>query len=315
MTDNRIDKIRAEIERQYKYHKDHADDYAGTEHFWKADEDRNLLSFIDSLQKEHKFKTGDRIKPIDSCLGSPRTILKICDSWYITDQGTLDFEYEDNWELAEEHKKCMYSKDNYTNEDRKALCDGCEEDCKYAQKEESVGKRFAFKAIPRLLEMIEPTDRAKAYIAKLANALEVEGYSTDAKIVMERLKIMNGEKVPMATMDEEPVSEELEEAAHQYYEPNDKFMDGFKKGAKWQKSNLWKPADGDDLPIIDREVIALLDNGKVVFAHRPPEYWDGKNIITGKVTRNYPKTYDKGGWNIPDVKWWLDCLMPKEIEL
>ena len=77
----------------------------------------------------------------------------------------------------------------------------------------------------------------------------------------------------------------------------------------------WKDAQGDDLPEIDREVIALLDNGKVVFAHRPPEYWDGKNIITGKVTRNYPKTYDKGGWNQPNVKWWLDVKLPKEIEL
>ena len=85
--------------------------------------------------------------------------------------------------------------------------------------------------------------------------------------------------------------------------------------AKWQKEHLWKPANGDDLPEIDREVIALLDNGKVVFAHRPPEFWDGKNIITGKVTRNYPKTYDKGGWNIPNVKYWLDCSIPKEIEL
>ena len=73
--------------------------------------------------------------------------------------------------------------------------------------------------------------------------------------------------------------------------------------------DFWKSADGDDLPEIDREVIALLDNGKVVFAHRPPEFWDGKNIITGKVTRYYPKTYGKGGWNIPDVKWWLDCYM------
>ena len=70
-----------------------------------------------------------------------------------------------------------------------------------ALQEESVSERFAFKAIPRLLEMIEPTDRAKAYIAKLIDALEVEGYSTDAKIVRERLKIMNGEKVAMATMD------------------------------------------------------------------------------------------------------------------
>lgn len=76
-----------------------------------------------------------------------------------------------------------------------------------------------------------------------------------------------------------------------------------------------KPADGDDLPEIDREVIALLDNGKVVFAHRPPEYWDGKDIVTGKVTRHYPKTYDKGSWNIPNVKYWFDVELPKEIEL
>jgi len=76
----------------------------------------------------------------------------------------------------------------------------------------------------------------------------------------------------------------------------------------------WKDAQGDDLPEIDREVIALLDNGKVVFAHRPPEYWDGKNIITGKVTRNYPKTYDKGGWNIPNVKWWLDVYKLPNVE-
>ena len=78
--------------------------------------------------------------------------------------------------------------------------------------------------------------------------------------------------------------------------------------------SLWKPADGDDLPEIDREVIALLDNGKVVFAHRPPEYWDGKDIVTGRVTRNYPKTYDKGGWSIPNVKYWLDCSLPNMEE-
>ena len=91
--------------------------------------------------------------------------------------------------------------------------------------------------------------------------------------------------------------------------------------------SLWKPADGDDLPEYDREVIALVGlegffeippdepvklSYKVVFAHRPPEYWDGKDIVTGKVTRNYPKTYDKGGWNIPDVKFWLDIELPKE---
>jgi hypothetical protein len=89
-------------------------------------------------------------------------------------------------------------------------------------------------------------------------------------------------------------------------------LDAIEFGAKWQAENLWKPADGDDLPEIDREVIAILDNGKVVFAHRPPEYWDGKDIVTGKVTRNYPKTYGKGGWNIPNIKWWLDLKLPYE---
>ena len=74
---------------------------------------------------------------------------------------------------------------------------------------------------------------------------------------------------------------------------------------------IWKSADGDDLPIIDREVIALLNNGRVVIAHRPPEYWDGKDIITGKVTRNYVERYDKGLWNIPNVKYWLDVDLPK----
>ena len=119
----------------------------------------------------------------------------------------------------------------------------------------------------------------------------------------------------------ESVSEELEETSRNYAD-NEEYGDDmyfaikatFEAGAKWQNNHLWKPADGDDLPIIDREVIALLDNGKVVFAHRPPEYWDGKDIVTGKVTRNYPKTYGKGGWNIPNIKYWLDVELPKEIE-
>ena len=80
------------------------------------------------------------------------------------------------------------------------------------------------------------------------------------------------------------------------------------------RQNLWHPADGDDLPEIDREVIVLLSNNKVCFAHRPQEYWDGKNIATEEITRYYPKRYDKGGWNIPDVKWWLDLDLPNMEE-
>ena len=88
----------------------------------------------------------------------------------------------------------------------------------------------------------------------------------------------------------------------------------FIAGAEWVLNHLCKPADGDDLPEIDREVIALLSNGKVVYAHRPQEYWDGKNIATGEVTRHYPIRYDKDGWNQPNVKWWLDLELPKMEE-
>ena len=58
---------------------------------------------------------------------------------------------------------------------------------------ERIGKDcIVFKSIPRLLDMLEPTDRVKWYADKLADALEKEGYSTDAKIVRESIKIMNG---------------------------------------------------------------------------------------------------------------------------
>ena len=85
------------------------------------------------------------------------------------------------------------------------------------------------------------------------------------------------------------------------------------------RNNLWKPADGDYLPEINREVVVFIQNFpddagimKVAIAHRPnPNGWDGRNILTGEVDHYTPKTYDKGGWNIPDVKWWLDLDLPK----
>ena len=151
---------------------------------------------------------------------------------------------------------------------------------------------------------------------------------------------------------EEPVSEDLEEAAFDYaeackYDGGEKllFVEHFKAGAEWKKEqfekdytnlcngiatikglavamaydkgvaetkdqmmkNIWKDAQGDDLPEIDREVIALLDNGKVVFAHRPYKgKYIGKNLTTGNIETFENKTYDKGEWNQPNVKWWLD---------
>ena len=88
------------------------------------------------------------------------------------------------------------------------------------------------------------------------------------------------------------------------------------------RESAWKPADGDELPEIDREVVVFTQNFpedagimKVAIAHRPnPNGWDGRNILTGEVDHYTPKTYDKGGWNIPDVKWWLDLDLPKMEE-
>ena len=135
-------------------------------------------------------------------------------------------------------------------------------------------------------------------------------------------------------LEQEPVSEELEEACEQLAEnarkhkaetsspffcPTD-YKQGVIDGAQWQKNHLWKPADGDDLPEIDKEVIVLtqpypLENSEyaVSFAHRPnPNGWNGKSVTTGKVEHYTPKTYGKGGWNIPDVKYWLDIRFPNE---
>lgn len=75
--------------------------------------------------------------------------------------------------------------------------------------------------------------------------------------------------------------------------------------------NLWNDAQGDRLPEVDREVIVLLDNGKVCFGHRPAESYTGISITNhSEMEEYYPERYGKGGWNIPDVKWWLDVPIP-----
>ena len=182
---------------------------------------------------------------------------------------------------------------------------------------------------------------------------------------IERIQLYSQSKVLKQILDyidevqEEPVSDDLEEAAKNHAaeryrvtrdrELAEKCKWSFKAGAKWQEKedqsiielaedhamlagmekmkeqmmkNIWKDADGDDLPEIDKEVIVLAQkyplNGSeyvVSFAHRPnPDGWDAKSIITEKVEHYTPQTYDKGGWSIPDVKWWLDCEWPNEEE-
>ena len=51
-------------------------------------------------------------------------------------------ELDDMQEEPVSEKPCMYSKDNYTDEDRKVLCYGCKEECKFNKKEEPINDSF-----------------------------------------------------------------------------------------------------------------------------------------------------------------------------
>lgn len=85
----------------------------------------------------------------------------------------------------------------------KELCNIIREGFEKQNEQNPTNKEYTFKAIPRLLEMIQQTYKAKSYCQKLIDSFEQEGYIADANIVRDCLKQMNGEKVAMATMDEQ----------------------------------------------------------------------------------------------------------------
>ena len=88
-------------------------------------------------------------------------------------------------------------------------------DVKRKLEKQAEQKEYTFKSIPRLLDMIEPTDRAKAYCQKLIDTLAKEEYNIDVKIVEDVLKGWNGEDVPMAVMDEQKLADNVDNL-HQY---------------------------------------------------------------------------------------------------
>ena len=104
---------------------------------------------------------------------------------------------------------------------------------------------------------------------------------------------------------------------------------GMEKMKEEMMKDIWKHADGEDLPEIDREVIALTqpypndEHLKVVFAHRPNnKYAKVWNSDLGEEQVIELEWFGKGEWNIPFVKYWLDAKLPyeenkisKEIEL
>lgn len=173
---------------------------------------------------------------------------------------------------------------------------------------------------------------------KDCHADTVAGYAGEISGLERLLSFLN--TLEVKEVKEEPVNEDLEDYAKKesesfaereyeidYIDRNalaKGYYWGVKAGAEWRQSNLWKSADGEDLPELEREVVAFTQNFpndagimRVCIAHRPdPKGWGGRNILTGEVNHYTPKTYGKGGWSIPDVKIWLDCNLPfKENEV
>lgn len=93
------------------------------------------------------------------------------------------------------------------------------------------------------------------------------------------------------------------------------FLAGYQQA---EKDLTWHKAQGNDLPPIDKEVIALqgLKGGgvRIVFAHRPQESWVGVSIGTRERAIHRPKRYGKGKWNMPNVRYWLNLDLPKRYD-
>ena len=144
-------------------------------------------------------------------------------------------------------------------------------------------------------------ERAASIATKVLLNLYAESMPSVAKIVNAEAEIRNGNEEGYTTLCEALAG------ARGFMQD---LMDAMGNG------HLWHDAQGDYLPIYDREVIVLCDDGhggyKVCFGHRPVEYVAGVSY-DGKMTYMEAKTYDKGGWNIPDVKWWLDLDLPDAI--
>ena len=201
-------------------------------------------------------------------------------------------------------------------------------------------KEKTINELKEALDSLDITNKYRLNIIRAIEYLQKEPVSDELEKVVEEIvdpTVLNAYGVKeianrlRRTMIES-VSEELEEAVDEYA-PDfsnsiaskaavDAVRDAFTSGAKWQKEHIWKDAQGDDLPIFDREVIVFTQpyplegtEYAVSFAPRPnPDGWDGKSLTSGKVEHYTPKTYDKGGWNQSDVKWWLDVELPKVMQ-
>ena len=111
---------------------------------------------------------------------------------------------------------------------------------------------------------------------------------------------------------EEQIKEAARQRADQYSHPVD-WSDtyyGFIDGAHWADSHpQWHDAQGDIVPEYGREVIVIGRDGKVFYGHRP----DPKEVTMVDGKPYHAKTYDKNGWNWPNIALWLDVEIPNEL--
>lgn len=87
------------------------------------------------------------------------------------------------------------------------------------------------------------------------------------------------------------------------------FSTGCEHGYQYARKNLWYDAQGNIVPEYGREVIVIGRDGKVFFGHRP----DPKEVTMVDGKPYHAKTYDKNGWNWPDIALWLDVVIPDEL--
>lgn len=187
----------------------------------------DILRLIDSMQERLgiKFKVGDKVKSniID---GFPIcTIEKIDDTVYYCDYTNFDIKDQNQWELVKEPKECMYSKDNYTDEDRKVLCEDCKEKCAYAiagviSTNAQIKKESASEELEKVVEeIVDPTVLNAYGVKEIANRLRrtiIESVSDGQ--VKESLISKHEDKTCKEngnSLTQESVSEDLEKAAEQ----------------------------------------------------------------------------------------------------
>ena len=161
-------------------------------------------------------------------------------------------------------KECMYARDNYTDEDRKVLCDGCEEECKYAQKEEPVSDD-TMTIRKEWFEQCKKSWYNEGYIDGKHNRDGQFGEPVSDECIYnrtleERQRSCKFCSAACQVRIKEPVSEDLEEAANKFaVSDSPHFTDErayeilikekervFKAGAKWkEKQMMAKAVDGD----------------------------------------------------------------------